>query len=89
MDATATLPLAAEGIGFPSATKALSRLLRLKPTFSHHGIHSPQRPALEAYIGQQFERAHDATVTEFLPELKGVTSIQLQGKRVILTGNDI
>lgn len=83
MDAAATLLLPAQGIEFPSATKALSRLLRLKPTFSTHDVHSPQRPALEAYIGQQFDRAHDATVTEFLPTL---ISMQCQGRISAVSG---
>jgi hypothetical protein len=83
MDATATLLLPAEGIEFPSATKALSRLLRLKPTFSTHDVHSPRRPALEAYIGQQFEQAHGATVTEFLPTL---ISMQCQERISAVSG---
>ena len=63
--------------GLPTARNALNRLLWPKPFFALHNVYSPQRPALEAYIAQQFDRAYGATVTEFLPEL---FAMQCQGR---------
>jgi len=69
MEVTAALPLPNDSISFPPASRALQRLLRLKPVFAIHGARSEWRPALEAYVGQQFERAYGAKISEFLPDL--------------------
>jgi len=67
----------------PAARRALNRLLRLKPSFALHPIHSPQRPQLEAYIQHQFAQAYGARVTEFLPTL---SSMQCQGRISAVAG---
>jgi hypothetical protein len=72
MEATTTLSLQPAGLEIPAAKKALNRLLRLKPAFSFNNPYSPQRPALETYIGQQFASTYDAKITEFLPILSSM-----------------
>jgi hypothetical protein len=72
MNASATLPLQIDRLSSPPVSKALNRLLRLKPSFSLHNDYSSQRRQLEAYIGQQFEETYGATITEFLPEFLGM-----------------
>lgn len=72
MDATTTISLQPSALEIPAANKALSRLLRLKPAFSLNNPYSPQRPALETYIGQQFSNTYGATITEFLPLLSSM-----------------
>jgi len=72
MDATTTLHLQPAALEIPAAKKALNRLLRLKPAFSLNNPYSPQRPALETYIGQQFSDTYGATITEFLPLLSSM-----------------
>jgi hypothetical protein len=83
MDASTTLCLQPAGLDIPAAKKALNRLLRLKPDFSLNSAYSPQRPALEAYIGQQFESTYGATVTGFLPTL---SSMHCQGRISAVAG---
>jgi hypothetical protein len=76
MDLTAGLAPELQPRAFTSATKALDRLLRLGPNFACYASGSPGRVALESYVGQQFLRAYDARVTEFLPDL---LSMECQG----------
>jgi len=83
MDAATKLRLQPAGLDIPAAKKALNRLLRLKPAFSLNHPYSPQRPALEAYIGQQFESTYGATITEFLPTL---SSMECQGRISAVAG---
>ena len=83
MDVSAALNLQPAGLDIPVAKKALNRLLQLKPAFSLNHTWSPQRPALETYISQQFHSAHGATITEFLPAL---SSMQCQGRFSAVAG---
>jgi hypothetical protein len=83
MQATQALRLQNPQPGLPTARNALNRLLRPKPVFALHHVHSPQRRALETYIGQQFESAYSATITEFLPQL---FSMQCQGRFSAVAG---
>ena len=83
MQATPALRLHTGQPRLPSAKNALNRLLRPKPFFALHNIHSPQRRALETYVAQQFDCAYGATITEFLPEL---VSMQCQGRFSAVAG---
>lgn len=83
MLAASTLPHQADQSRQPRAAKALRRLLRPKPVFAMHNIHSPQRSALETYIAREFENAYGATVTQFLPQL---FSMQCQGRISAVVG---
>jgi len=83
MNATTLLRLQPAGFELPAAKTALNRLLQLKPSFSLDHAFSPQRPALEAYIGQQFASAYGATITEFLPVL---SSMCCQGRISAVAG---
>ncbi|MAF83804.1 MAG: thermostable hemolysin [Gammaproteobacteria bacterium] len=76
MGLSAALPLQTIAPRIPAASKALNRLLQLKPSFTLHHARDPQRPELETYISQQFAGAYGATITEFLPTL---SSMQCQG----------
>jgi hypothetical protein len=83
MQAIQALRLQNPQSGLHTARNALNRLLRPKPVFALHNVHSPQRRALEAYIGQQFECAYGATITEYLPQL---FSMQCQGRFSAVAG---
>ncbi len=83
MDATTTSRSQPPGLDIPAAKKALHRLLRLKPAFSLNRPYSLQRPALEAYIGQQFESTYGASISEFLPML---SSMECQGRISAVAG---
>jgi len=72
MNVAAALPLQNITPAVPAASKALNRLLRLKPAFALHHTLSPQRPELEAYIGEQFANVYDAKITGFLPILSSM-----------------
>jgi len=77
MEASLALRLKTDGFGLSRARKAINRLLLPEPSFALHKINSPQRPRLEAYIAEQFERSYGATITQYLPEL---FSMQCQGR---------
>ncbi len=72
MHASAALPLQTFTPGMPAVGKTIDRLLQLKPSLALHHQHSPQRPALEAYIRRQFSSTYGATVTGFLPVLSSM-----------------
>lgn len=55
--------------GLGAARKALQRLVRPKPIFSIHGVSSPERSELEAYIARQFDEIYHAQITGYMPKL--------------------
>ncbi len=51
------------------AHRALQRLVRPKPIFSLHGVASPERRELEAYITTRFDEIYQAQITGYMPKL--------------------
>jgi hypothetical protein len=51
------------------AARRLARLLNPAPAFLAHLPGSPDRPAVERYIAEQFRAVHAATIHDFMPVL--------------------
>ena len=49
--------------------KGIVRLLSPGPVFEIHNINSYERASVESYISEQFEAAHGAKISEYMPDL--------------------
>jgi hypothetical protein len=65
------------------AARRLARLLNPAPAFLAHRPGSPDRPAVERYIAEQFRAVHAATIHDFMPVL---LTMGCHGKIAAATG---